>query len=629
MSNEKKLKPLLTESSQAERNKNLLAKSRLLSPEITSEIIPFHIDINGSSSLTNDELNSLELLQIDAARIATASLASLSTINELDHLGGGLDLIPALMLSLALTDYRTTEYTIEHAHTSIGYYSALSALGFLPKKEVIDGFRRGIEIPGHVSWVPGGTQLNGGRLGVMVPVAVGQALAKRATMGEQAWVLVHCGDAGWISGQALNGFNGADLHHAPVTFIMHRNGIQLSGSTKKIMDKDPRKIIESLGIDIIETPSLFDMKSLFNAYREAKQKAINGRPSLIYPTGYRSSNKDPVTLDKFGNIFGIEKETSDFARQHNVSMGTEIWIPGSLMSFRDLRPMLECLFLVNNLPGGVGHHDGHMKGRNLDEVLSNPMMELTTSQLAQLDKLNQKPKQKVVTKSRPESGSKNFEITQRMLDEVALPMLGKNVSARAGIEAGYEMIAKKYPQNMFVVSCDLDVSTKLLKACQHLDPKHRFEMSIEEQASALIANGLALNNTIPQLTVFSTFAAFFEGIAREGFELWRYTRNLNGVNEGLNVTFHMSHVGSCTGRDHFSGWSLDWITLAMGYLPIFTVFMPPQMLDLHLSLSVILPNIMVGILSVSPVIIFQFSKTRWLRSDVGCRFQVGGHGIIP
>jgi deoxyxylulose-5-phosphate synthase len=58
-----------------------------------------------------------------------------------------------------------------------------------------------------------------------------------------------------------------------------------------------------------------------------------------------------------------------------------------------------------------------------------------------------------------------------------------------------------------------------------------------------------------------------EGIAREGFEFWRYQRNLNGVNEGLNVLLHLAHVGANTGRDHFSGWSLDWVNLSLGYLP--------------------------------------------------------------
>jgi hypothetical protein len=79
----------------------------------------------------------------------------------------------------------------------------------------------------------------------------------------------------------------------------------------------------------------------------------------------------------------------------------------------------------------------------------------------------------------------------------------------------------------------------------------------------------------PQLNVFATFAAFMEGIAREGFEMWRYQRNLNGKNEGLNVVMHLSHVGACTGRDHFSGWSLDWVNLALGYLPFLHRFYAP------------------------------------------------------
>ena len=57
--------------------------------------------------------------------------------------------------------------------------------------------------------------------------------------------------------------------------------------------------------------------------------------------------------------------------------------------------------------------------------------------------------------------------------------------------------------------------------------------------------------------------------------MWRYQRNLNGLNEGLNVVMHLSHVGACTGRDHFSGWSLDWINLALGYLPFLRRFYAP------------------------------------------------------
>src|SRR5204863_6338878 len=243
-----------------------------------------------------------------------------------DHLGGGLELIPALLMTLAATDYERSHFTIEHGHTSIGYYSALSALGFLDKARVVDAFRRGLDIAGHVSWVPGGTELSAGRLGVMVPVAAGLALGLEAHHGADAHVVCHCGDAGWISGQALNGFNAAAFHRAPVTYVMHRNGIQLSGTTRHIMNQDPRRIIESFGIRILEIRSLHDRPALFHAYRDAFANARSGQPSLIYPTGFGNSAQDAaVTLADFGRMYGIPDETRAFAAKHDVSMERPIW----------------------------------------------------------------------------------------------------------------------------------------------------------------------------------------------------------------------------------------------------------------------------------------------------------------
>jgi transketolase len=557
-------------SAQASRNEKLIRQSRYMRPRVESSVLPLRVDLAGASALSADQVHAIEALQVEAARIAIQSLASLAKINELDHLGGGLDLIPAFMLTLAATDYDKVHYTIEHAHTSIGYFSSLAALGFLDRQLVIDGFRRGLDIAGHVSWVPGGTELNGGRLGVMVPAAVGQALGVRALKGAGSWVLCHCGDAGWISGQALNGFNGADLHKAPITFIMHRNGIQLSGTNAKIMNKDPRPIIASQGIEIIETPTLLDVAGLYKAYKHGYELAQKGRPSLIYPVGFAN-----VALREFGENYGVAKELEHFAAKHKVDLATKVWIPGSLMSYRDTHPMLECLFHVNNLPGGEGHHDGHMKGRKEEDVLAGSLFQQTAEQKAALTRLASQPKKKVVTEARPSVGSKNLVLPEPAIEEVQLPAVGKSVSPRAGVEAGYAAVAKTFPDHVFLVSCDLDPSTKLGKARTYLKHDHCFEMSIEEQVSAIMANGLACSSRRPQLNVFATFAAFFEGIAREGFEMWRYQRNLTGVNEGLNVTMHLSHVGSCTGRDHFSGWSLDWITLALGYLPYLHRFYAP------------------------------------------------------
>ena len=543
-------------------------------PSVTSQVLPLNIDIAGTDALDDKQIATLQALEIEAARISISSLASLATIGELDHLGGGLDLIPSLMLTLAATDYEKVQYTIENAHASIGYYSSLAALGYVDRDSVVHKFRRGLDIPGHVSWVPGGTQLNGGRLGVMIPVAAGQAMGMHAR-DPQSWVVCHCGDAGWIAGQALNGFNAADIGNLPLTFVMQRNGIQLSDSNKNVMDKDPRPMVEAMGVEIIELNALFDTAEMYKAYKHAHSRAMEGRPTMIFPTGYSSSDGEKVDFNWLANRFGIGAEVEAITGKNGVSMDQEIWVPGSLMSYRDILPMLECVLLVNDLPGGVDHHDGHMKGRDEAEVLGNVMLTRNKAQQAAFDEISGTAKAEVTTNARPAAGTANLTLNAEQLAEISLPEAGKKTSARAGSEAGYAAVAKAHPNDTFIVSCDLNPSTKLGKAAAQVPAQNQIELSIEEQAALLVANGLAMSSYKPQVNVVSTFSAFFEGIAREGLELWRYQRNLNGVNEGLNVIMHMSHVGACTGRDHFSGWSLDWVTLAIGYLPYVDRFYAP------------------------------------------------------
>src|SRR5262249_36842546 len=258
-----------------------------------------------------------------------------------------------------------------------------------------------------------------------------------------------------------------------------------------------------------------------------------------------------------------------------VALHRNIWIPGSLMSYRDVVAMLECLFYLNDLPGGVDHHDGGMKGRDAQSVLSNRMLALTPAETARLDALRKQPPRVVITEARPAKGTPNLTLTTDELKTVTLPEPGKPVSPRAGSEAGYVAVTKKYPNQVFVVSADLNPSTRLAKAVALIPKDHAYEMSIEEQAATLLTDGLAFSSRKPQINVFSTFGAFLEGIAREGFEMWKYQRNLTGFNEGLNVIMHFAHVGACTGRDHFSGWSLDWINLGLGYLPYLRRFYAP------------------------------------------------------
>lgn len=558
---------------QDRRNAQLLQETPLLGDRIRSSVLPLAIDL-AQHRLGAETDVALSALEKTAATIAIESLASLAKVNDIDHLGGGLELIGPLLMTLGIGHLEGRQFAIEHGHASIGYYGALSALGFLPRDRVVEKFRRSLDIAGHVSWVPGGTPLGSGRLGVTVPVATGVALGLRARHRD-AFVVCHCGDAGWISGQALNGFNAATWHGAPIAFVMHRNGIQLSGSTAAIMDRDPRPIVSSFGVRILEIRSLHERAALFEAYREAFQLAQEGKPSLIYPVGYRSTKQASVTVQSFAERHGIVEEAAAFASKHGVPLDTPIWVPGSLMSYRDSLAMLQCVFYVNTLPGGEAHHDGGMKGRDAQKALANPMLQLTADETRALERLRQAPARTVDTVARPPKGTPNLVLDASDLEDVQLPGPDKWVTPRLGSEAAYVAVAKKHASRCFFVSCDLNPSTRLGKAAALLPAGHQFELSIEEQAAALVADGLSMATTGPQLSVFATFAAFFEGIAREGFEYWRYQRNLNGLNEGLNVVMHLSHVGSCTGRDHFSGWSLDWISLALGYLPFLRRFYAP------------------------------------------------------
>lgn len=554
---------------QTARNQQLLDQTPTLGAEHRAEALPFRLDLK-SPALSDEADLALAALEKTAATIAIESLISLAKVNDIDHLGGGLELIGPLLMTLGAVDYRGTQFSIEHGHTSIGYYAALSALGFLPRERVVDKFRRSLDIAGHVSWIPGGTPVGSGRLGVTVPVTAGWSLGLRAAHGSDALVICHCGDAGWISGQALNGMIAASLHGSPMVLVMHRNGIQLSGTTARIMDKDPRPIAAALGVEVIEIASLHDRRELFAAYARAAALARDGRPSLIYPVGYPKT-----TVRDFATRHGIVTEAGQFCEKHKVAIETPVHVPGSLMSYRDPHAMLECLFYVNELPGGEAHHDGGMKGRDHAAALANPMLQITPEEAAAHERLRRQPRRAVVEKARPAKGTPNLVLSPADVAGVALPGTDKWISARAGSEAAYAAIAKKHAAHCFFVSCDLNPSTKLGKGAALLPPGHAIELSIQEQAATLVTNGLSFVSDRPQLNVFATFAAFMEGIAREGFEFWRYQRNLNGANEGLNVLLHLAHVGACTGRDHFSGWSLDWINLALGYLPYLHRFYAP------------------------------------------------------
>ncbi len=197
-------------------------------------------------------------------------------------------------MTLAVTDYERSHYTIEHGHTSIGYYSALATLGFLDRARVIDG------VPAQ-SRHRRSRVLGAGRHRAQfrTPRRDGSRRHRHGARSasqprrRQPRDLPHAATPAGFRARRSNGFNAAAVHRAPITFVMHRNGIQLSGTTRHIMNQDPRPIISSFGIRILEIRSLHERRALFAAYREAFTSAQDGHPDTDLSDGLGFPGRRP------------------------------------------------------------------------------------------------------------------------------------------------------------------------------------------------------------------------------------------------------------------------------------------------------------------------------------------------
>ena len=88
---------------QERRNADLCSGARYLGQEHQVCTVPLCFNLQETESLSDQDLLVLEALQIDAARIALEAVAALAKMGEMDSLGGGLELIPPLLLTLLLT----------------------------------------------------------------------------------------------------------------------------------------------------------------------------------------------------------------------------------------------------------------------------------------------------------------------------------------------------------------------------------------------------------------------------------------------------------------------------------------------------------------------------------------------
>ncbi|MBI2634764.1 transketolase [Candidatus Peregrinibacteria bacterium] len=186
------------------------------------------------------------------------------------HPGGSLSCIDYLSLIYCFIISQTGEKAvISNGHISPGVYSTLAELGYIGKKEAIEGFRKiGKIYEGHITRHVTGVEYGTGPLGIGVSVASAFAHEEKLrNSGRKVFALA--GDGECQEGQVHEMIHFAQTHKLNnlVLFIDY-NEIQLTAGLKEISSIDIPEIFKAGHWKVIETDG-HDYQKLWSALAEA------------------------------------------------------------------------------------------------------------------------------------------------------------------------------------------------------------------------------------------------------------------------------------------------------------------------------------------------------------------------
>ena len=171
-------------------------------------------------------------------------------------------------------------FILSKGHAVPVLYAALAETGYFPIKELdtlrqIDSF-----LQGHADHCcTPGVEMSSGSLGQGLSFAVGTALAGR--LDKASWrVYALLSDGECDEGQTWEAAMSAGMFKLDnLTAIVDKNGIQLSGFTKDIMNTDPlNKKFEAFGWHVVEVDG-HNITQLMDAYEKAEM--IKWQPTVI------------------------------------------------------------------------------------------------------------------------------------------------------------------------------------------------------------------------------------------------------------------------------------------------------------------------------------------------------------
>ncbi|HHY26085.1 MAG TPA: transketolase [Desulfitobacterium dehalogenans] len=171
-------------------------------------------------------------------------------------------------------------FVLAKGHAAPVLYAALAEKGFFPKEEILGLRQTGRILQGHpdMKKVPG-VDMSTGSLGQGLSAANGMALAGKLDKKDFR-VYVVLGDGEMAEGQVWEAAMAAAHYKLDnVIAVLDYNGLQIDGTTHKIMSSDPlNDKWKAFGWHVIEVDG-HDIEDLLAAFAEAK--SIKGKPTIL------------------------------------------------------------------------------------------------------------------------------------------------------------------------------------------------------------------------------------------------------------------------------------------------------------------------------------------------------------
>ncbi len=208
------------------------------------------------------------------------SIIEMTTNAASGHPGGALSCIDYLALIYSFILSQTGEKIIvSNGHISPAVYAVLAELGYIPKKEVIQGFRKiGFPYEGHVTRHVPGVWYGTGPLGAGISAAAGFALAEKMKHSKEK-VFALLGDGESEEGQVYEMMNFAHKYELNNLIVfMDYNQVQLSESLKQVMPINPKALFGAANWHIIEVDG-HDFEDMWRALHLAYK--VKHKPVLL------------------------------------------------------------------------------------------------------------------------------------------------------------------------------------------------------------------------------------------------------------------------------------------------------------------------------------------------------------